>query len=200
MHGSGKMTYACHSIFDGEFERDSRRDGVWTPCLPNQGQNLCIQPMHVALNVDVEGWSQGNGAGLSLFDPHCRQHQRFNVELCDARVRSYKFVAEHSGKCIDVPGAGVDYRRGTQLIQYTQRSTGNIGNQRFQFKKVFGTGRGVRGRPVFVIECRDRELVWDIRGDGRSNGSHLIVWPHHGRKNQQFEFFYHADVPNKTPV
>lgn len=78
-----------------------------------------IQPAgHTDYCIDVEGAGTHNGAKLLLWGCHMGHNQLWHPQYTGDGPRGprYRWVALHSQKCIDVPGATTEW--GRQLQQY----------------------------------------------------------------------------------
>lgn len=108
-----------------------------------------------------------------------------NFTLNPAEVRTtvdagiyYTYItltAQHSGKCLDVPGAST--QSGVQLQQYSCNGTGA---QQFKLLPLSGTS------DLFTLVNRNSNLCLDIYSSSQSDGGKLIQWPCTGSANQQF--------------
>ena len=89
----------------------------------------------------------------------------------------YSFVAQHSGKAIDVAGGGIS--NGTNVQQWFYFASNN--NQRFQVTHL-GSGWH-RISPVIATG-----QALDVSGVSTANGANIQIWAWNGGNNQQWRF------------
>ena len=105
--------------------------------------------------------------------------QTFTVTVSGSDIFNgvYSFVAQHSGKAIDVAGGGTS--NGTNVQQWFYFASNN--NQRFQVTHL-GSGWH-RISPVIATG-----QALDVSGVSTANGANIQIWAWNGGNNQQWRF------------
>lgn len=134
-----------------------------------------IQARHSrkVLDVNIDWFSgQDNGRPVGQFDAHGGDNQKFFVKpLPDGY---FNLIAEHSGKCLDVPVAST-----TPGVRLQQFACNSGTNQQFAIEP-FGV--------FYRIRARNSGLYLDIAGASLNNSAGLIQWNRNDGENQQFQF------------
>lgn len=123
-----------------------------------------------ASDSDVEIFTYGGTANLT-FTP---AENRTSVDA-GLYFNYVTLTAQHSSKCLDVPGAST--QAGVQLQQYDCNGTGA---QQFALLPVAGTS------DLFTLVSRTSNLCLDIFNSSLSDGTKLIQWSCTGNDNQKF--------------
>ena len=105
--------------------------------------------------------------------------QTFTVTVSGSNIFNgvYSFVAQHSGKAVDVAGGGIS--NGTNVQQWFYFASNN--NQRFQVTHL-GSGWH-RISPVIATG-----QALDVSGVSTANGANIQIWAWNGGNNQQWRF------------
>jgi len=119
---------------------------------------------------DVEIFSYGGTANLIF----ASAENRTNVDA-GVYFNYVTLTAQHSGKCLDVPGAST--QSGVQLQQFNCNGTGA---QQFALLPVSGTSA------LFTLVNRSNNLCLDVFNALLTDGAKIIQWPCTGNSNQQF--------------
>lgn len=89
--------------------------------------------------------------------------------------QTYRLVAKHSGRCMDVAGAG----RGNAANVYQWDCHGG-GNQMWKFTD--------RGQGYYSLTAMHSGRCLDVQGGGRDKGANVYQWDCHGGDNQSWSF------------
>jgi hypothetical protein len=105
--------------------------------------------------------------------------QTFTVTVSGSDIFNgvYSFVAQHSGKAIDVAGGGIS--NGTNVQQWFYFASNN--NQRFQV-----THLGSGWHRISPVIATGQSL--DVSGVSTANGANIHIWAWNGGNNQQWRF------------
>jgi hypothetical protein len=125
--------------------------------------------------IDVDAWSQNNGAKIQQWDSHGGNNQRWRLEDVSggfARIRN-----QHSGKVLDVFQAST--ANGAALVQWDWWGGDN---QRFRPEVVNGAGE-------LKLTAKHSGKVLDVEGISFNNGAKIIQWDWWDGPNQRWKFF-----------
>jgi len=105
--------------------------------------------------------------------------QAFNITVSGGDIfnGTYSFIAQHSGKAIDVAGGGTS--NGTNIQQWFYYASNN--NERFQVTHLGGGWHWIS--PVIATG-----QAIDVSGVSTANGANIHIWQYHGGNNQQWRF------------
>ena len=142
-----------------------------------------IKPMHSDLVLDVANGSQANGAPIIQHTLHGRPNQLFRLERVpevrtghssEVTHNTYRIVANHSNKVLDVEGAS--HENGAKLIQWDWHGGPN---QLFRIARSSGGG--------FKLSALHSGKALDVARASQDLGVQLVQWDDHGGLNQQFQ-------------
>lgn len=134
---------------------------------------------------DISGASKSNSAKLQLWEKSAQATDNQKFEIKSVGNGYYSIQAKHSGKVLDVVGAGTVNQ--TKVQQY--ESNGSYAQQ--WYMEYAGNG-------YFNIVSRCNGLYLDIPGASAKNGTIMQVYQGNGSKAQKFELQKIADIPTKT--
>jgi hypothetical protein len=157
-----------------------------------------IYPSHTGIGsfrvLDVFAYSQANGGKVLLWEwvPGPNQptswsgatNQRFRADSVGGGA--YRFVAEHSGKVLDVADASLN--NGAPIIQWDWHGGDN---QRFRVQNAVGVaGNGPSGPRVKYhrITAVHSGKVLDVAGWSQALGAKVQQWDWNGTDNQLWGF------------
>jgi coenzyme F420-reducing hydrogenase delta subunit len=134
-----------------------------------------IQPLHVSGKcLDIQDASTLNSARLIQFDCKGTANQKFRLKEISSHV--FEIRADHSGKCLDVQGAGAG---AAQIIQFT--CTGKK-NQQFVIDSGANGVSTIRPRHV-------DNMCLDVQGASTQNSANLLQFGCKGGSNNQLFTF-----------
>ena len=131
-----------------------------------------IVARHSGKALDVEGYSQEDGANVFQWSLHGGQNQRWT--LIPAEENYYYIVAEHSDKVLDV--AGISPKNGANVFQWSL-----LGGTNQQWKLVLSEGE------YYHIIAKHSGKALDVKGFGQEDGANVFQWPLLGGTNQQWK-------------
>ena len=122
--------------------------------------------------MDVFVFSPFDNANIVQYDCTLNDNQKFNIELLTSG--HVRFVAKHSGKCLDGTAAG----NGANLVQFGCH-TGD--NQKFEMID--------RGDGYFVFKNVQYSTCVDVTDGSTDNLANLQLWQCNGGAAQDFATF-----------
>eukprot|EP00010_Vexillifera_abyssalis_P008434 CAMPEP_0201546256 /NCGR_PEP_ID=MMETSP0173_2-20130828/2591_1 /ASSEMBLY_ACC=CAM_ASM_000268 /TAXON_ID=218659 /ORGANISM="Vexillifera sp., Strain DIVA3 564/2" /LENGTH=252 /DNA_ID=CAMNT_0047954865 /DNA_START=141 /DNA_END=899 /DNA_ORIENTATION=- len=151
--------------------------------VPRPGNTFSIIT-HANKALNVKGASNNNGAVVIQYDVNPNaENQRWHLEL-NSDDGSYCVRSAKTGKYWDIKGNSKEDK--AALIQFDKKN-GSNDNQRFFFKTPMH-----RNNTVKIVAAHSGHAL-DVQTGKSDDGLHIIQWPGHGRKNQQFKLLPQPD-------
>lgn len=129
--------------------------------LANGSQTIIATPYQ----LDNAGGTAGNALAVEFTVINSAENKEFTSTL----------VAQHSGKCVNVPGASTNLN-----VQWQQATCMSGNSQAFAFKPV------TNKLNTYTIVNRGNNLCMDVFGSEQADGTSIIQYTCTGALNQQF--------------